>query len=276
MEPVLIGFCKAHEALREEARRTEGARQERRAARRALKELVQSSMVETNVQCVEAPTADGTVYLRLAPPAPPRRPLDAADIIDIARTACAQPTVESAPPEEMARALQCAVATEIRQRRPPVGEARLVVARSAARGGALPLSQAQPELRHLASQFMDASKDVRTDVAALRPLKQAQRVAESAVIAHLNAPVAVRMRQGDGASVALHIERRERASRRTQSKYGIRDTLRICTEAAEVAAKGDRAGFAARLHEELTRVLAQPGPAKAAVAYVRVDRRRLP
>ena len=278
-----MAFCHARDALRRAQHSAKDELSERREAAKALGGMLRESMEKHGVPCMPVPVAqDGAAqYVRLVPgvrrSCSLRTDEDALALVeDVARH------VEHVPAEELPGAVAALVRARARERGPPPGPPRVVLAKHAARvpkskedafaASDTPIPAVLPaETQRLAGEFVQAQKERAAVAAPVRAARVEYKAAEQALLPALSAPATVRVqRPGQAAAQTLSVRRVDPPAR--PARLGVRMLLPLVREAAAQAAKHRGAGFDTALRETLASLLASRGDARPGPARLRVTR----
>lgn len=277
----LAAFCRARERYLAAQRTTKDARAEQADAQRTLGALLRDSMAEHDVGCIAVPGASAgepTRYVRVLRPSGASRrvvrPLKTVeDVLSLVEDVSRHMVSVSA--EQLPDAIASLVLSRARQPPPVVGEVSppppasaslRFVKRPRTDEKVVPLEVAPRETRHLTQQYAKACEERSETRARMKPLREALRSAEKALVDDRPAPspssssqndppppsALVHVQHPDGRSLALRVTREEKAVK-PRGAFGIRVVCNLVREAVRRTPRGDL--FDARLREALRSLL---------------------
>ena len=235
MQPSVIQFCKAREALRDESKIFSAERAEVSENRRALGSMLQESMAGNDLHCLEIPgTVHGT-YVTMVTPKPRARSLkteqDMEHLLQGVGT-CIRGVVIADIPEKVTRYL-------VERMRTPVTsiamKPRLTVKqRPPSKTENIPMvniNAASGEVQRLVEQYIETYNHSKVLRQTMKPFREAQRKTEQEALGEMHEPMSLRMQKHNKDVVDLRVVRCERETRSKQN-IGVRMVMSWSREEA--------------------------------------------
>jgi hypothetical protein len=248
-----VEFCRAREVHRQTDQRLRNDRTENLEAKRAIGAILQESLQQQGVQCIEIPGAARGTFVRVSTPtARARVPRNEDEIRALLAGLGVDLGATLAPeiPDRVIQLVRARLGAQAAGREPP--KPRLsVVAKPMKRDAVLRLTSAAPEVQRLTEQFVKATHDAKAVQGELRVSRKAKTEAEAVALQKVTTPVPIRVTSGTR-EVTLQVVRCERKAR--TKALGMKRFVSACRDAAARAATGPRDTFDERLTADVLAV----------------------